>query len=515
MAGVGKFASGEHDRLVEPEPQVATVRAFATRHRGALALAALVVVLAGLLLVSNRTVLTARFGPSHDGFNGSVWASGSRAMRHEGLIESRFGGRSALGEYANHPPGILAETYVAESMAGEHRIVTRSPAWIGSIVAIALLVWLLVDAGFRRWTVAAAVTVVMTSQLFLVYGAMLDTPVTSLPFSLAVLIAAQRVVQNRPPPRWMLVLAAMLAVCSGWQSATMLSFAGVWVFSGVKGDRRRLISGAWFAGGGVVGLTITLLWIRWVYGSFGQLIDQEKLRSNGQGLVASLSRQGTFLTGLIPYAGIIGIVGLVIALTGRSRVRHLALVSTGAVAAYAVYFRQGAYVHDYWNYAVIIPLAVGVAAVAELVVPMIAGARKIEPGLVGAALVGIVVFVSLAKPSGAKMSRDSGVSAASLIGSAIASVPSDSPALGDVGSRSQYSSLLPWVLYETGRRPWILTPKSGRLYVSAEHSDVPMLVALDSLGPELRHRIELVAVDKNGEWALIRAKDAVRLFSPS
>ncbi|MEZ5178191.1 MAG: hypothetical protein R2746_07890 [Acidimicrobiales bacterium] len=114
-------------------------------------------------------------------------------------MASKFGGAPRHSDaYANHPPLIVAETVVAELVAGEHRIVTRSPAWVGSLVALALVAWLLVDAGLSRLATVSGVAVAFGSAMFLVYGSMLDTPVTSVPFALALLVAWQRAARIAP-----------------------------------------------------------------------------------------------------------------------------------------------------------------------------------------------------------------------------------------------------------------------------------------------------------------------------
>lgn len=472
----------------------------------------MIIVLAGLFLATNAPVLTARFGPSHDGFNGAVWASGSRAMRHDGVVESRFGGRGGVfGEYANHPPGLLAETYVAESIGGEHHIVTRAPAWIGSILSIALLGWLLLEAGFRRGTVAAAVAMVTTTQLFLVYGSMLDTPVTSLPFALTALIVAQRVVQNRPPRALVLVLVGALAVCSGWQSTTMLAFAGLWIFAGARADRRRMAGGGWMAVGGVLGLTVTLSWIRWVYGSLTPLADQEGTRASGVGLAQSLTQQATYLADLLPYVWVLGLVGLVVVVATRSRSRPLALVTTGAVVAYGVYFRQGAFIHDYWNYALVIPLSVALAALAEAAVPLVRKMPSVRAELLGTALVGAVVLCSVVTPSVSAGNRRAGVETSPLVDAAVRMAPTRGPVIGLLPPLNDATA--PWARYETHRPPLVLQVRNGS--VMQTRADVPVLLWLSDVDPLLRLRLLQMAAYRSGSWILVPSRDAVRFFGSS
>lgn len=476
--------------------------------RGTRGLLLLVVALSVLFLFSNASLLNSRFATSFDGLNGSVWGNGARAMRGDGIVASRFGGVTPRGSYANHPPGILAETYLAESVFGEHHIVTRSPAWIASIVSLALMTWLLVEAKFRKGAVAAAVAIIATSQFFLVYGTMLDTPVTSLPFSLGVLIAAQRVVQERTPRPWVLFLVGFLAVCSGWQSATFLVCAGLWIVL-AKGRRRpRLANAAWLAGGGAVGLAITLLWIRWVYGSLEPLTERQELRTAGSSFMQTIDQQGTHLVDLIPFAGALGLVGLLLALIGRHRSRPLILVSAGAVISYALYFRQGAAVHDFWNYALLIPLAVTIAVVAEVAYPVIARSSTVRPQLRGTAMVGIVALLSLSHSSQAGATRAGAVTTSHLIDSALEVAPPGGPVLAVVSPLED--SKAQWVLYETGQPALDLSLDERGIAVPAGSEQVPVLFWLPSVDPDIQDHLRRVAIDQRGPWVLVLAADLDR-----
>lgn len=473
--------------------------------RGTRLLVVAVIALSALFLVSNASLLNSRFSTSFDGLNGSVWGGGSRAMREDGIVASRFGGLAPRGAYANHPPGLLAESYVAESVAGEHHIVTRAPAWIASIIALALMAWLLVEAGFRRGVVAAAIAIVATSSMFLVYGTMLDTPITSLPYSLGVLIAAQRVVKGRPPRPWLLVLLGFLAVCSGWQSATFLACVGVWIVLAKHSGRDRFASATWLAAGGALGLAVTLAWIRWVYGSFGPLTNRQAQRASGMDSFQALKQQGLYLVDLIPYAGAVGLVGLLLVLIGAQRVRPLVLAASGSVLSYAVYFRQGAAVHDFWNYAILIPLAVTIAVVAEMAYPLIARLRTVRPQLLAIVVVGSVMALSLTHSSDPGATRAGAVTTSRLIDSALDAAPPGGPVLALVPPMEDAKAQ--WVLYETRRPALDLRLNQRDIMVQPGSEQVPTLFWLASADADMHDHLLRVAIDRQGPWVLLRAGD--------
>jgi hypothetical protein len=162
---------------------------------------ALLVLLAVLFLTHGWSTIGAELGDSHDGRNAAVWSLGSKSLREVGPVESRLGTRTALGgTYANHPPLIYLETTLAEVVGGPARAATRAPAWLGSLATIVLLTILLRDAGLGMVSAAVGVAAVAITPMFLVYGTMLDTPVTSLPFGIGLLLVAQRL-RLSPDPR--------------------------------------------------------------------------------------------------------------------------------------------------------------------------------------------------------------------------------------------------------------------------------------------------------------------------
>lgn len=471
----------------------------------------LVAAVAALFLVCASPWIGARFGESHDGRNASVWGAGSRALRTEGVRESRFGGLSRPGGYADHPPGIIAETTLAERIAGEHRLVTRAPAWIGSLVAIALLTKLLIDAGLSAWAAAAGVAVACSSAMFIVYGAMLDTPVIALPFALAVLVLVQRTAQGRPPPWWALALAGAGTSLTGWAATSITMAAGLWLVvraaRGVDGTRdwRSPIA---LAAGSAVGMVITAAWIRWVYGSFTGLTDNAKYRSGAVTLSASLSHQATYLTDLLPIAGVIGCIGLALAATTR-RYRAIAAVTFLPVVAYALVFKGGSEMHDYWSFALVVPLGLGTAVLvdrlAETLTPRF-GARAM--GLV-VGMACLLALVSATTRSDAELAVRGALGTPDLLDVAVSMAPPTGPPIAYVSEGGANS---PWISYESGRPGRVLADFAELRLLAAEQPDFPVLVVLATPDPAVRAALQDAAVADDGPWAIVRAADASRAY---
>ena len=442
-----------------------------------------IALLAGLFLLHSSPWLGARFGESHDGRNAATWAAGSRAIRDEGVIASGFGGRYEGDRYASHPPGILAETTLVESIAGEHRLVTRSPAWIGSVAAIALTGWLLVELGLSALATSAALAVTFSSPMFLVYGSMLDTPVTSLPFALAIVLAGQRAVDGRAPRPVVLALLGLLAALSGWLA---LGFA--MVQAGRLGWRAWRGRGSWASAraiglGATGGLGITVTWIWWVYGSFDTMANKAQDKTTAVSLVASLTQQLHDLEDLYLLAAIAGVAAAVLALVALPDRRWRGLFGSTAlpVVAYAVVFRGGAQMHQYWNYAALVPLAIAIGAGVQVVrqrVPV--ERRSIHQGAIATAAV-LLALVASSRLSDSEAELRNALGTPALLDRAAAVAPPGGPVVAYLSPPRIES---PWVSYEA-ERPGLALHRPAALSALARRDPAfPVLVPWVTFGPQ-------------------------------
>ena len=153
----------------------------------------LVAATAVVFLIVASGQITARFGDSDEGINGAVWAYNAASLRTDGVMASRLGRQRSDGTlYASHPPLIVVETAVTQALGGGRPWSSRAPAWLGSLAALGLLYYLCLDAGFDPLVAGGAVALTGLTPMLITYGSMLDTPVTELPFAIAVLICWYR-----------------------------------------------------------------------------------------------------------------------------------------------------------------------------------------------------------------------------------------------------------------------------------------------------------------------------------
>jgi hypothetical protein len=201
--------------------------------------------------------------------------------------------------------------------------------------------------------------------MFLDFGTMLDTLILGLPFAVGYLVAWQANLDARASPRWMLGAAAAVVLVA-WEGAILVATSMVvtWLL-GRRRYRRMLVAAA---GGLVMGLIANALWIAWVSG-LDEVLDKALYRS-GRGSDISvggyLEHQAQHLRNLFGLAGVIALVVAVAACMYRRRFRPLGAATLVTVLIYALAFREGSDLHDYWNYWLLIPFVLGVGALTTL-----------------------------------------------------------------------------------------------------------------------------------------------------
>ena len=392
--------------------------------RGERRIAAGLLLLALILFLAHLAPrLNAPFGDSHDGRNAGVWAAGARSLREHGPVASRLGAVTPEnGTYANHPPLLYLET-AATRLFGSSPAATRAPAWLGSLVALGLVAVLLRDRGLRPVAVGAGVAVVAVTPMFLTFGAMLDTPVASLPFGVGLLVVWQRARSRDPVPALAIFTVAALAVLAGWQSLLVAAVAAACCLAALlRGDRPR--GAAALVAGAALGAGLLLAWLLWVGGGsvdflLGQFGYRAALRPSSAvsaSLGDFLSAQRTSLGSLFGWWLLpIAAVGIGLAVADR-RTRALAAAAVVVTVPYTLVFRTGAVAHDYWNYWWLLPVALGVATCADRTARRLA-ARSASPLGFPAAVAAVVVLLATGvavRPPAEEKARRRGLAAGRL-----------------------------------------------------------------------------------------------------
>jgi hypothetical protein len=355
-------------------------KAVATRRRPARAdrrfgWAILLVFCAAFTLHAARG-LNAPFGfqpvwSSYDAYNGATWSTGARALRESGPIDSKFGAvwSDAKGDYryASHPPGIYPATALAQLVVPDDALGGRVLVLMASLAAAVLLFLLLCELTLPPIFAAVSVCIGLSVPMFLTYGTMLDTLMLGFPLAAGYLLLWQRSLNGRTN-RVGLACAAAAVCLVAWEGVILVSATIVVTFMWHR-DRERLTAIVAAGIGAATGLLFTVLWQVWVYGGLTEVVNKGSDWSGSSGFSTGeyLHRQLIYMRemfGILPMAAL-GI-GVIVLISSR-RFRAVGLASLGTSILYAAGFRTGSFVHNYWNYWLVMTLVLAVGAIASVI----------------------------------------------------------------------------------------------------------------------------------------------------
>jgi hypothetical protein len=248
-------------------------------------------------------------------------------------------------------------------------------------------------------------------------------------------------------------------------------------------------------------LVVTLGWIHWVYGSFGPLFAMESMRSSGPGFSTFVRAQIEYLADLLPVALPIGLVGAAASFR-NPRLRGIIGLTGAGVILYALKFQNGAVVHDYWNLAILIPLAAAAAGGYDRVLTGAGPARKDLATGVALAVAGAGLAVSLAQQSTAAQHMEDGRAEARLVDVARDRDTGAGPLVTYVAHSADRSY---WVDYETGGRVRVLATSRQLDELAAAEPEAPVLVMLSDESPAAQERLKAGAWAAGGRLVLVPA----------
>lgn len=367
-AELGVRAPDINDALVAGSADAARPRHSRGRQLAILLLAPLLASLAVLFVGSER--LDAPFSPDFVGFNTAVWASGSQAVRADGWWESRLGatGGESASEvpYAHHPPLVRVEVAVAESLLGQHRWVDRLPALLSTLAAIWICFGWLGACGFSPGPRSLGVLAVAGTSFFLTYGAMLNMEAAWLPLVFALLWAWQAA-ERRGGGFWSCFLLALLGCTAAHQGMLLAAGLGAWgLVAAWRAHRRPRPHELGVSAAAAVGVATFFVWVVWASGGLSDLMRIARQRTgNGVTWTEFATTQVGHSLSVFGLVGCLCIVAAVFLVRTRKELLAPVVVLCAVAASYAVGFREGAVIHEYWNVALVPVVALGAALVGE------------------------------------------------------------------------------------------------------------------------------------------------------
>jgi 4-amino-4-deoxy-L-arabinose transferase-like glycosyltransferase len=347
----------------------------------------LVALLAVAALVLTYQLSEAWVG-KHEGWNGAVYSNAARNHLLYGLSATKLGvvlngDPSEPAEfifYTNHPPLLPLALAAAHAVLGMNEGAARLVSVAFSLAALLLVYLIGAEARSRTFGLAsAAIMTVMPMHAF--YGRMVDHETLTLAFTLGAVYAYQRW-RRAGASGWLAtsLVALALGMASGWPAFYMAGILPAHHFIAARGTRRdrRVLLYPVLA---IAAFALFLAHVQWMRPALGlrELISQFLLRTSAgtadftEGGARVFTWPGFLQLWAVRAFRLFTLPVLALAAfelwDAARRPRDLAVGSRGialALLAFGVIhlllFRQGAWIHEYWGYYLIVPVAMLAAA---------------------------------------------------------------------------------------------------------------------------------------------------------
>jgi hypothetical protein len=446
-------------------------------------------------------VLAAPFGDHHDGRVWARFALGLHNFHEEGLAASSLATDLAPygGPYAHHPPLLTALAVAVDALPGDGAYVVRVAPYLLGLMAIPAGAALLRVLGIRWVPTLVSLGLMVATGYFWVFARLM--------FDLGPLLAltaAIAYVRGRPnPPRWAIVAAvatSVVATLGSWPGIVWAAVLGLWLLTG----RRDRVTVAVVVSM-VVGVILSASFMLGVHG-IDRLVRQTEERTTGgdYGVADFFAREWSYVRQLLPrrYLALLP-VGLVAGVIDR-RTRFLVVASTAMTIAWVLGLNNGAYIHDYWAYLVLIPGLLGMGALLDRIWAAVArwrAARAVVAMAVGALLA--IAFIRIVTGPIGQDYLERPLDAGAL-------VSDNPPPSGQQRAWHMGMEAPRWLAYYWQHPPATLTASLAR----RSPADDIVLVHADRLPDWLPAAVLDDAVATKGRYALLRMADIRAAIEP-
>ncbi|GIG89650.1 hypothetical protein Pen02_45860 [Plantactinospora endophytica] len=338
-----------------------------------------VAAITGIVALTWIPLLDMPFGDNHLGRIIGRYALHLRNLQEQGLLGSHFGADwvpYASAPYAHHPPLLNLLTALTGLLPGDGEYQVWLPPYLLALSIVPAGAALLRGIGLRWSATLLAVGLMTATTFYWVYSPLM--------FDLGPILALSATVvrlRARPDPSRRLVLgaclAAFLTTLVSWPGVGFAAALGLWLLAARRVDRVTVPVGASM----LAGVAISLTFVVGVTG-MTMLGGQAELRSTGGSYTVwqFLGRQWQYAADLLPVWYIAALpVGAVVGLLDR-RTRSYLAMAIAFTAAWILGLNNGAFVHSYWSYPILVVGLVGMGVLLDRVTDHLMAARRPTPG---------------------------------------------------------------------------------------------------------------------------------------
>ncbi|MEE6260401.1 hypothetical protein [Plantactinospora sonchi] len=463
-----------------------------TERRGWYAVGALT----GLVALTWLPRLDTPFGDDHLGRIIGRYALHLRNLQEHGVLGSHFGADwapYASAPYAHHPPLMNLLTALTGLLPGDGEYQVWLPPYLLALLIIPAGAALLRGLGIRWSATLLALGLTVATTFYWVHSPlMIDLgPILALSAGIVRL-------RRQPDPSRRLVavtcLAALLSTLVSWPGIALAGVLGIWLVLG----RRRLDRAVLLVGAAMlVGVAVSLVFVVGVTG-LALLGGQAELRSSGGFTVRQfLRRQWQYARDLLPvwYLVLLPLGGLVALLDRRTR--GYLVIAAGFTAGWILGLNNGAFVHSYWSYPILVVGLVGTGVLLDRLATGFAAPVAARRTVLAVAGVGLLAYLGVLalSPFGQRL-----VTEPARAGRLVADhrPPADQRYAWVVGSGLNSPR---WLAYYWNLTPRLLTVEE--LTAETTRPDELVLVDLNRRPNWIPESVGGAAVARDGRYALV------------
>ncbi len=319
-----------------------------------------------LLLFSWFPAFGLPLGDSHEGRVLGQFALHMKNFWSMGMVSSSFGASwepFSDVPYTHHPPALTFLHVFVSTLVGEGLRQIKLISYAAGIVTVPALYWMGRNLGINAKAVLLSVLLLLTTPWWWLYGRL------GLGLLPNILMIGTIWAATLNPTKRRIVLASIatfFAIAASWHGVFLMPFLWFHAWHRRKFDRLTLS----LIGVGVVGGLVILIWVSQGGGfsEFGEHFGERVERDWTWGQF--VQRQWDFATSLLPFWYTILVVPAFLLGIIDSRTRYLTTSLTLMVLVFAIVPSNGAWIHNYWNFPILLALFPGFAIMGEWVMSL-------------------------------------------------------------------------------------------------------------------------------------------------